>query len=137
MTKRVALVLLLVAVPAWAGGVVNPRTIIWTAPQTNEDASALTNLVDYRIDLGPTSDGPWYEVARVAALEADPPDGRTQSLPVAWCTIGGSFWVTVAACNAAVCGARATAVEFSLGWPTVTARPAAAHRPAASYRPAP
>src|SRR5262245_7646717 len=99
----------------------------WTAPTTNMDGSALTDLASYRVYYGPQSAPcPGTTPAQIASPTASPGANQTVTSRLTGLTAGTSYTVAVTAVDAAgresACSGLATAVaraEFSVS-PTGT-----------------
>jgi len=99
----------------------------WTAPTTNSDGSALTDLASYRVYYGPQSAPcPGTTPAQIASPTASPGANQTVTSRLTGLTAGTSYTVAVTAVDAAgresACSGLATAVaraEFSVS-PTGT-----------------
>lgn len=116
------LVLLLVATPSPAGIL----DAAWTAPTTNADGSALTDLTSYRVYYGtsasPCAGASW---AQVPSTTPSPTAGQQVSYRLTGLTTGASYNVAVSAVDAigneSACSNVASAVsraEFAVSPPT-------------------
>ena len=74
--------LLLLTSPVWAAGPVNPTVASWTAPTTNTDGSALTDLAAYNVYMAsgatvPVFPGAGWTKTTVAAASPAPAPNTT------------------------------------------------------------
>jgi len=108
-----------------ASGHAGVLTTSWTAPTTNTDGSALTDLTHYRVYYD-TSDTPCpgSTFVEVAAPESNPPPNETVSFQLTGLTTGSTYSVSVTAVDArgkeSACSGVASAIARDDSATTVT-----------------
>ena len=95
--------LLLLAVPAWAVGPVNPTTVEADLPQTNADGTNLTDLASARFCAGLSGSPVLSNCVTVPVTTLDPPTGAKVSSPIAAfnLTVDGQYEVDADAVDTA------------------------------------
>jgi hypothetical protein len=89
-TRRLAIALVLMPTAVWATGTVNPKTAQWTAPTTNTDGSALSDLGSYNMYVAPSVGATcptfpgavWVKVGSQASTTTTPPANTTVSMSI-------------------------------------------------------